>query len=145
MKIYDKETQTYKEVRIKPGGDTLPIGTIVEYDGDSIPEGYEEVESLVLDVPFGQNAGKVSSTNGFNDFLTEGEYTVAGTAIPNAPSTQTMYGKLIVKVNDGTTHNNSNNWIWQIFLDTYGNIYFRNKINADNWSAWKKVTMTTVS
>lgn len=44
MKILDKETGKYKELRIKPGGDTLPIGTIVEYDGDSVPEGYEEVE-----------------------------------------------------------------------------------------------------
>lgn len=44
MKVFDKTTQTYKEVRIKPGGDTLPIGTIVKYDGDTVPEGYEEVE-----------------------------------------------------------------------------------------------------
>lgn len=43
MKVFDKKTQTYKEVRIKPGGDTLPIGTIVEYDGTTVPEGYEEV------------------------------------------------------------------------------------------------------
>lgn len=26
------------------GGDTLPIGTIVDYDGDTVPVGYEEVE-----------------------------------------------------------------------------------------------------
>ncbi len=45
MKVFDKTTQTYKEVRIKPGGDTLPIGTIVEYNGTTVPEGWEEVES----------------------------------------------------------------------------------------------------
>lgn len=48
MKIYDKETQTYKELRIKPGGDTLPIGTIVKYDGDTVPEGYEEVTTGIV-------------------------------------------------------------------------------------------------
>lgn len=48
MKIYDKETQTYKEIRIKPGGDTLPIGTIVEYDGTTVPEGYEEVTEGIV-------------------------------------------------------------------------------------------------
>lgn len=26
------------------GGDTLPINTIIEYDGDTVPDGYEEVE-----------------------------------------------------------------------------------------------------
>lgn len=26
------------------GGDTLPVGTIVEYEGDTVPDGYEEVE-----------------------------------------------------------------------------------------------------
>ena len=26
------------------GGDTLPIGAIVDFDGDTIPEGYEEVD-----------------------------------------------------------------------------------------------------
>lgn len=28
------------------GGDTLPIGAIVEYDGDTVPEGYEECEII---------------------------------------------------------------------------------------------------
>lgn len=48
MKILDKETGEYKELRIKPGGDTLPIGTIVEYDGDTVPEGYEEVTQGIV-------------------------------------------------------------------------------------------------
>ena len=48
MKVFDKTTQTYKEVRIKPGGDTLPIGTIVKYDGDTVPEGYEEVTQGIV-------------------------------------------------------------------------------------------------
>lgn len=33
-----------KEIVIK-AGDTLPIGTIVEFDGDTIPDGYEEFET----------------------------------------------------------------------------------------------------
>lgn len=31
------------EVPVGGGGDTLPIGAIVEYNGDSVPEGYEQV------------------------------------------------------------------------------------------------------
>lgn len=37
----------WKELSIK-ASDTLPIGTIVEYDGDTIPSGYEEVEDGVV-------------------------------------------------------------------------------------------------
>lgn len=40
MKIYDKITQTYKELVLKPGGDTLPIGAIVEYGSETIPNNW---------------------------------------------------------------------------------------------------------
>jgi len=53
--IYDYETGAtyldYNDKRIPTGGgqatgDTLPIGTIVEYDGDTVPSGYEEIEDF---------------------------------------------------------------------------------------------------
>lgn len=40
MKIWDKTTQTYKELVLKPGGDTLPIGSIVAFASDTIPNGW---------------------------------------------------------------------------------------------------------
>lgn len=40
MKIYDKTTQTYKELVLKPGGDTSPIGSIVAFASDTIPNGW---------------------------------------------------------------------------------------------------------
>lgn len=40
MKILDKTTQTYKELVLKPGGDTLPIGGIIAFDSDTIPSGW---------------------------------------------------------------------------------------------------------
>lgn len=40
MKILDKTTQTYKELVLKPGGDTLPIGSIVAFVSDTIPNGW---------------------------------------------------------------------------------------------------------
>lgn len=40
MKILDKTTQTYKELVLKPGGDTLPIGSIVAFASDTIPSGW---------------------------------------------------------------------------------------------------------
>lgn len=40
MKILDKTTQTYKELVLKPGGDTLPIGGIIAFASDTIPSGW---------------------------------------------------------------------------------------------------------
>ena len=40
MKILDKTTQTYKELVLKPVGDTLPIGGIIAFDSDTIPSGW---------------------------------------------------------------------------------------------------------
>ena len=42
MKYKDPITGEYKTIHMKTG-DTLPVGTIVSFDGDEIPEGYEEV------------------------------------------------------------------------------------------------------
>lgn len=41
MKYKDPITGELKDIIIK-SGDTLPIGTIVDFDGDTIPDGYEE-------------------------------------------------------------------------------------------------------
>jgi hypothetical protein len=75
----------------------------------------------------------------FNLALTEGEYGVSsGTDIPNAPVTGAIYGKLRVHVSDGGTHNNLDNWIWQIFDDTEGRTFKRFKTNANAWQAWRQ-------
>ena len=46
MKYRDPVTGEFKEISVK-AGDTLPIGTVVEYEGTTIPDGYEEVEDDV--------------------------------------------------------------------------------------------------
>ena len=90
---------------------------------------------------YSKNIGTVSN---FNDCLHEGGYFVgAGSeGIPNAPYSGDTYGKLLVFVSPGDTHNNYNNWIWQIYLDTFGNIYYRLKVNGGNW--WKWTLLHTV-
>lgn len=44
MKYKDPITGELRDVIIK-SGDTLPIGTVVEFDGETIPDGYEEFET----------------------------------------------------------------------------------------------------
>lgn len=45
MKYKDPNTGELKDIYVK-ASDTLPIGTVVEYDGDTVPDGYEEVEDV---------------------------------------------------------------------------------------------------
>ena len=49
MKYKDPKTGEYKDIFLKTG-DTLPVGTIVEYDGDEVPAGYEEIPGVVARV-----------------------------------------------------------------------------------------------
>ena len=44
LKISNDLQEAIKNVIGDVGGDTLPIGAIVDFDGDTIPEGYEEVD-----------------------------------------------------------------------------------------------------
>lgn len=47
MKYKDPVTGQLKELSLK-AADTLPIGTIVDYDGEEVPDGWEEVEDKIL-------------------------------------------------------------------------------------------------
>lgn len=98
----------------------------------------------VFESTLGQYAGTLAAGGDFNDYLTEGEYGVAGEGHRNSPVPQAehLYGKLIVKVNDGRAHNNRNNWIWQIFISTeWDGIFMRKKVNNGDWSSWEVTTM----
>ena len=106
---------------------------------------HDDLYSSILHLHDGNYFSKnIGSVYNFNDALREGGYVVAGDSdgIPNAPYSENIYGKLLVFVSPGDTHNNYNNWIWQIFLDTYGHIYYRLKVNGGNW--WKWTLLHTV-
>ena len=60
MKFKDPITGEYKTLHLKTG-DTLPVGTIVSFEGDEIPEGYEEVigeEARVVISPIEPTTGE---------------------------------------------------------------------------------------
>lgn len=82
--------------------------------------------------------GKVNGIElSFDAAITQGEYSVAGIDMTNAPYEGNIYGKLIVIVSDGGTHDNASNWVWQVFYSTLlGRIYFRSKVNDGEWSTW---------
>ena len=46
-------------------------------------------------------------------------------------------GVLICYVSNASTHDNLNNWIWQLWLNTTTNdLYKRKKVNSGNWESW---------
>ena len=38
--------------------------------------------------------------------------------------------------NDSPTHNNWDNWIWQTYSNTFGQVFERYKVNNNNWTPW---------
>jgi hypothetical protein len=78
----------------------------------------------------------------FNTALTQGDYRIASaTDVLNAPFTGAIYGKLRVYVNDGSTHDNVNNSIWQYFdkIGTTSSMYIRAKSASNAWTPWVKI------
>lgn len=68
---YNKE-QVDEKVETRTG-DSLPIGTIVEYEGETVPEGYEEVEEneIVISTtePTGNDRKRVWLKNGIDNAI----------------------------------------------------------------------------
>lgn len=128
----------YAIIDILKGGKGIAIGKIAEFD-NVIDINMNTKFRGITTSGFGQNAGNIGTDADFNNYLTEGEHgvgTTSSTGIINAPYSGTIFGKLIVKVNNGGTHNNSDNWIWQHFIDTSGRYYRRRKVNSGGWTNW---------
>lgn len=78
------------------------------------------------------------TTTDLNTALSHGIYTMApGTS--NSPGS--FYGIIENIVSDGTTHNNSTNWIWQYVRSVNDPcaLYLRVKVNNGSWSGWSSV------
>jgi hypothetical protein len=59
---------------------------------------------------------------------------------PSTTGRPENYGQGISIVSSGNTHNNSNNWITQLAFGTSANsAYFRTKVNANGWTAWRTI------
>lgn len=46
MNYRNSKTNEWERLMLPPVGDTLPIGSVVDYDGDTIPYGWEEVKEI---------------------------------------------------------------------------------------------------
>lgn len=146
-----------KDIIIK-SGDTLPIGTIVEYDGTTIPSGYEEVSSPIVQTLNGKEEDKVPSVKTIVDELKDydkfkNSFVDAGTRDMNNYTTTGIYGQdtNVTWLNGPTDRENNysfllvlslvkNNNLVQIYFN-YSRIFYRVKVWG-SWSSWKRVTLT---
>lgn len=120
------------------GTSSWPFNTIyvtTAYEGGtSLAAKYAAIGHNHDTLYFNTNRGNLTD---FNAALSDGFYTFGSAAnITNAPWTGGCYGRVMVVVSDGGTHNNTNNWIWQDYMDTNGRHAYRYKVNAGAWTAW---------
>lgn len=115
---------------------TLREGSI-DVKGDVAINGTVKTQSDKYIMDF---RGHVNDGFTFNQAIDTGIYSVgSNNGLPDAPYTGWIYGLLEVIVNDMTTWNKSNNWIFQRFKTTTGLIYERLAINNGNWSSWNQI------
>lgn len=65
---YKDETGQWKDLVLPATGDTLPIGTVVEFEGDTVPSNWVKVEdiSVLYDNPDGENGTITLNDNATN-------------------------------------------------------------------------------
>ena len=123
-----------KELVIK-ANDSIPANGIIDFDGDVVPEGYEQVEDEVEKrIAALENKDflklKPAGVNDFNDIKTTGLYYLIGMT-DNVPVPASQIYQAIVIIRDDYGH--------QIAIDTWTNQTFIRKIENGNWGSWEKI------
>jgi antitoxin component YwqK of YwqJK toxin-antitoxin module len=86
-----------------------------------------------------------AATDDFNTMQTRGMYTIGNLMSNNPVSSEptTIYGYLNnILSKDIATHNKSDTWLTQEFITTGCRIFFRQAINADDFSPWREFLHT---
>lgn len=73
-----KDNGEYKDIVVKVG-DTLPIGTEVDYEGAEVPNGWEEVSDPIGDLTTLNTANKTNVVSAINSMQLLAEYNLTAT------------------------------------------------------------------
>lgn len=96
MYIRNPDTNEWEEVFLPPTGDTLPVGSIVEYDGTkNIPTGWELVEDLGAT----KKIKKISQAVGLVGSVTTDINDTNDNAVPNAKTVKNYASKKVATAN----------------------------------------------
>ena len=133
MKVRNSKGEI-KELVIK-ANDSIPAGSVIDFDGDVVPEGYEQVEDEVEKrIAALENKdflkSKPAGVNDFNDIKTTGLYYLTGMT-DNIPVSASQIYQAIVIIREDYGH--------QIAIDTWTNQTFIRKIENGNWGSWEKI------
>ena len=106
---YRDEQGKWQDLYLSPTGDTLPIGTVVDYDGDEVPYGYEKVDnvkSVQYDVLFDGIGTKATNQADYFSTIVDGnpkEYDIVIISISNQGSAYENQKVILTpKINPGT-------------------------------------------
>ena len=121
MKYRDPDTGEFKDITVK-ASDTLPIGTVVEYDGTEVPSGWEEISPIIE-----------SGNNNYGDYIKFKDGTMICRGTVTIPVTTSVWGSLYVC-----------DWTGNISLpSTFINKPTINATSSTNSGAISKVIVTT--
>lgn len=113
------------------GGNTLDSSQVYDAATDA------SLDYIAKRVAFGQPA----IGGDLDNCISSGVYSF-GPSVSNKPINNSWcYGAVLVIVSDGWSHNNNNNWVWQLCFTTSQLMFMRQKINDNAWSDWKRVTL----
>lgn len=134
--------------------DLYGVATITAKSGNAWLKGQFNTSSnvvaggnVVADGSMWAKGQRVPVFNGWcddaNNALYEGRYYTSYGCL-NVPGSN-QYGFIRVHVSNGDTINHTDNWGWQEFYNTNGEIYIRYVVNNGGWSTWKEInTQTTL-
>ena len=119
-------------------GDTLPIGTEVDYDGTTIPNGWEEIDDVVV-------TENVVSRNIFNknEAIIPNANIDADGAISSNASTFYQAKYISIKPNTKYTVSSANNAIYRIAEYDNSKTFIKRTYNADASTKYTIVTSST--
>lgn len=129
-KIYLADEDGQNPVEVGQGGDTLPINAIVEYDGNTVPDGYE----LVEDIEINGSAVKTGRyIDGKEEYIKMYKLTrtTSGDQTISTDLGFTLNDVIITRL-DGTAISNSGNW-WNINIGMTHNVQtYDNNMSLQN-------------
>lgn len=78
-----------------------------------------------------------------NIALNMGIYTVTTSTI-NLPAGNQTYGTLVALLNNGAIHDNVTNWLSHILITTNYGLFYRGKINNNEFGIWQRIALSAV-
>ena len=130
--IVDSDENTTKKIQASnlniKGGDTLPIGGIIEYDGTTVPQGYEKVNDSARTIMSAYNASAGEEISAF------GTTTIALDTVISSIGTKLTLSNGSVKIGSGVS---------KVMVSGVLRGYFKNSTTTTNYEMGCRINKNT--